>query len=77
MIIDEVENKLSFNLLNLENQSTKNMFKLSTYTGPVTPQVSDSYNVFIYDLKTENIGKIDFKELDIDIFSMDLRGNVL
>ncbi len=87
LILKRVNDKISFNLIDMNNLQIENKFNLSNELGCVFPQISDGYivwrnsynsnDLFIYDSKLNDLGKIDFNELNINIFSVHLNDNIL
>lgn len=87
LILQDVNSKISFNLFNLKNFQIEHRFSLSKEMGCVFPQVSNEYivwrdkyserNIYVYNLKLNNVSKINLKELDKNIFSMHLYDRIL
>lgn len=87
LILKLVNNEVSFDLINISNKQSEYIFSLSDKVKAITPQVSGKYIVWwndyggsiisVYDMENEDIWSIDFDELNIDIFSMHIDGDVL
>jgi hypothetical protein len=87
LIIKDVNDILSFNLINVENFQIEHKFNLSKEIECVRPQVSKDYivwndkrgeNIYFYDFKLHDVSRISFRELlDKSVFSMHLFDNIL
>ncbi|MDD4550449.1 MAG: hypothetical protein PHT79_11910 [Syntrophomonadaceae bacterium] len=87
LIIKDVNDKLSFNLINVKNFQIEHKFNLSKEIECIRPQVSNDYivwndklgeNIYFYDFKLDDVSKISFRELlDKSVFSMHLYDNIL
>ncbi|MEG6616206.1 hypothetical protein V6C27_07180 [Peptococcaceae bacterium 1198_IL3148] len=87
LIIKDVNNNLSFNLINVKNYQVEQMFNLSKEIECIWPQVSNDYivwndmrgeNIYFYNIKLNDVSKISFRKLlNENIFSMHLYDNYL